>query len=389
MSSRITEDGVGASGGQGAGADATLLQVQKRLWQLTTQLDQVQTQLNELRADSSQSSVQVTALVESLTATGLLQPVHERLATLITALDSVQEEVTTLGKSVATVARGDQLQTLQQRLDQVAYQEQVEQLLQTVAKQTQLERLIEVVAGQAQLEELADSVKKLTRTQFKANTLVESKEQQIESALSTLREIATRRTQVPEQPPAQNAQSLAAARQDARAEFAAELLPALDSIELALSNGFALLERHQSTLTTVIERAAAPPPPQPQAPAPGFWQRLLGGEPPPAPVVVQAGPDPQTVQATFTTVKDAFVAWLRGLELVRDRFAALLANEEIQPIEALHQPFDPRLHVAVETQPRSDVEPDTVVQVLRKGYRQQQRVLRYAEVVVARDPDGR
>ncbi|MEZ4727115.1 MAG: hypothetical protein R3E79_08295 [Caldilineaceae bacterium] len=329
MNNQITEDGASASGGQGAGAatDGALLQVQNRLWQLTNQLDQVQTQLNELRADTGQSTVQVTALVESLTATRLLQPVHERLATLITTLDSVQDEVNTLVKSVATVARSDQLQTVQQRLEQVAHQEQMEQLLQSVAKQPQLERLIEVVAGQAQLEELADGVKKLTRTQFKANTLAESKEQQTENALNTLREIATRRTPVSEQPPAQNTQPLATVRQAARAEFAAELLPALDSIELALSNGFALLERQQSTLTTMIERAAAPPSPQPLAPAPGFWQRLLGGEPPPAPTIIQAGPDPQAVQATFATVKDALLmAWLRGLELVRDRVAALLAK---------------------------------------------------------------
>lgn len=368
-------------------SDATLLQMKNRLWQLTEQLDQLQTQMADLRTDAGQSAVQVSALVESLTTTQLLQPVHERLATLVTTLDATQEQLTALSKSVATAARTDQLQALQQSLAQTARQEQLEQLLQSVARQPQLERLIEVVAGQAALDELADSLKKLTRTQFKANTLAESKEQQVESALSTLRELATRRIPPVEQLSMQSTQQqLTAARREARAEFAAELLPALDSVELAFTNGRLLLERQQANLTTLVTERATPPPAPLANPTPGFWQRLFGETAAPAPVIVHSGPAPEAVQATFTTVKDAFAAWLRGLELVSDRFAALLAKEEIHPIEALHQPFDPRLHVAVESEERRDVEPNTVVRVLRKGYRQQQRVLRYAEVVVARAP---
>lgn len=376
-------------------ANADLLQVQNRLWHLTTQLDQIQTQLQALRNDADQNNVQVSALVASLTNTQVLEPVHERLAELIASLDATQDQVVTLVKNAATVARQDQLQQLQQNLVGVARQDQLEQFMQEVAKQPQLERLIEVVAGQAQLDEMADSVKKLTRTQFKANTLAESKEQQVENALNILREVATRQVRLQEQPEGQpqeilgqNAQQVTAARREARAEFAAELLPALDSIELAFTNGLMVLERQQTRLATIVEQANTSSDPQPLAPAPNFWQRLLGGTPPsPVTTVVQAGPDPQAVQEIFSTVKDAFVAWLRGLELVRDRFAALLAKEEIQAIEALDQPFDPRLHVAVETETRSDVAPNTVVRVLRQGYRQQHRVLRYAEVVVARTPD--
>jgi hypothetical protein len=41
----------------------------------------------------------------------------------------------------------------------------------------------------------------------------------------------------------------------------------------------------------------------------------------------------------------------------------------------------------METELRSDVSSGVIVKVLRKGYRQQDRVLRYAEVVVARALD--
>ena len=80
----------------------------------------------------------------------------------------------------------------------------------------------------------------------------------------------------------------------------------------------------------------------------------------------------------------AVEAWLQGLALVRERFLGLLSAEGIQEMQALETPFDPHLHVAVETETRDDAPPNTIVRVLRKGYRQRQRVLRYAEVVVAR-----
>ena len=81
---------------------------------------------------------------------------------------------------------------------------------------------------------------------------------------------------------------------------------------------------------------------------------------------------------------DVLDAWLQGLTLVRDRFLAVLTAEGIDAIQALDTPFDPRLHVAIQAETRDDVAPHTVVRVLRQGYRQHQRVLRYAEVVVAR-----
>jgi molecular chaperone GrpE len=85
---------------------------------------------------------------------------------------------------------------------------------------------------------------------------------------------------------------------------------------------------------------------------------------------------------------DVLDAWLQGLTLMRERFLAVLAGEGIEVMAALHTPFDPHWHVAVQTEIRDDVAPHTVIRVLRQGYRQHQRVLRYAEVVVARAADG-
>ena len=84
----------------------------------------------------------------------------------------------------------------------------------------------------------------------------------------------------------------------------------------------------------------------------------------------------------------ALNAWLRTLALVRDRFLTLMAQEGIQPIQALKQPYDPRLHVVVQSEQRNDLPPNIIVREVRRGFRRADRVLRYAEVVVSRAPAG-
>jgi molecular chaperone GrpE len=98
-------------------------------------------------------------------------------------------------------------------------------------------------------------------------------------------------------------------------------------------------------------------------------------------------PEPPPLPASVQEVLDATQAWLDGLELVYRRALALLAAEGVQEIRAQGRPFDPHLHVAVETALTDDVPPNTVVDVTRKGYRQHGKVLRYAEVVVSQSKD--
>jgi hypothetical protein len=113
--------------------------------------------------------------------------------------------------------------------------------------------------------------------------------------------------------------------------------------------------------------------------------KLAGeGETPEAAHSSQATQTPESMAAAATALN----GWLRGLALVRDRFLALMAQEGIQPIQALRQPFDPRLHVIVQSEQRTDLPPNTVVREIRRGFRQDNRVLRFAEVVVARAPSG-
>ena len=71
-----------------------------------------------------------------------------------------------------------------------------------------------------------------------------------------------------------------------------------------------------------------------------------------------------------------------GVRLVHRALADVLARAGLAEIDT-DGAFDPHVHEALLTQPVEDAEPGSVVQVLQKGYRLGDRVLRPARVVVA------
>jgi len=77
---------------------------------------------------------------------------------------------------------------------------------------------------------------------------------------------------------------------------------------------------------------------------------------------------------------------LTGLRLTSWQFNQLLLQEGLQPIPAVGQPFDPRLHEAVDTVTTTEQPDGTVLQESLKGYRLGDDVLRPARVVVAAAP---
>jgi molecular chaperone GrpE len=74
---------------------------------------------------------------------------------------------------------------------------------------------------------------------------------------------------------------------------------------------------------------------------------------------------------------------VEGVQLVLRQFLTAFERLEVTPVEAAGQPFDPNLHEAI-SQLDSDAAPGTVVQVLQRGYRSGDRLLRPALVVVAK-----
>lgn len=79
----------------------------------------------------------------------------------------------------------------------------------------------------------------------------------------------------------------------------------------------------------------------------------------------------------------------QGVEVTHRSMLHLLNREGVTPIEAEGQPFDPAWHEAVGTVAAQQVgkDPDTIVYVVRQGYRIGDRLLRPARVIVATDSD--
>ncbi len=79
---------------------------------------------------------------------------------------------------------------------------------------------------------------------------------------------------------------------------------------------------------------------------------------------------------------------LQGLELVQRDIGSVLAKHGVIEIEALGQPFDPSKHEALAQIPDESVPPNTVVQVLQRGYWLRDRLLRPAQVMVSKLGDA-
>jgi molecular chaperone GrpE len=74
---------------------------------------------------------------------------------------------------------------------------------------------------------------------------------------------------------------------------------------------------------------------------------------------------------------------LRGFELIYKQLQDTLTRFGLKAIEAKGEKFDPNVHQAVSTQPTDEVEENTVVEEMRKGYLLHGRLLRPAMVTVA------
>jgi molecular chaperone GrpE len=77
---------------------------------------------------------------------------------------------------------------------------------------------------------------------------------------------------------------------------------------------------------------------------------------------------------------------IEGVQLVLRQFTTAFERLDVVPIDAQGQPFDPNLHEAISQQESDTAAPGTVVQVLQRGYRSGDRLLRPALVVVAKAP---
>ena len=78
-----------------------------------------------------------------------------------------------------------------------------------------------------------------------------------------------------------------------------------------------------------------------------------------------------------------------GVELTLKSFLDALKKFNIEAVEPEGEPFDPQLHQAMSLVENPDVEPNTVIAVMQKGYTLNGRLVRPAMVMVSKSPDGK
>ncbi len=79
---------------------------------------------------------------------------------------------------------------------------------------------------------------------------------------------------------------------------------------------------------------------------------------------------------------------LEGSQLTLKMLNQVFERFEIEELNPQGERFNPDYHEAMATQPSDEQEPNTVLHVVQKGYRLQERLLRPALVVVAKKGDG-
>ena len=77
-----------------------------------------------------------------------------------------------------------------------------------------------------------------------------------------------------------------------------------------------------------------------------------------------------------------------GIELTRKGFMDVLSKYGVESLDPIGEPYDPETAQAMSMVEQPDVEPNSVVAVMQKGYSLNGRLLRPAMVMVSKAPSG-
>ena len=90
--------------------------------------------------------------------------------------------------------------------------------------------------------------------------------------------------------------------------------------------------------------------------------------------------------AAANAEEEAVKPLLEGMELTLKMFQSVLGKMGITVVNPENEAFNPEFHQAMSMQETTDVEPNTVLAVMQKGYVMNERLVRPAMVVVSKAP---
>tara|TARA_R110000772_G_scaffold150631_3_gene261371 strand:+ start:408 stop:998 length:591 start_codon:yes stop_codon:yes gene_type:complete len=92
----------------------------------------------------------------------------------------------------------------------------------------------------------------------------------------------------------------------------------------------------------------------------------------------------RALQAVSDPEDEKVKGFCEGIKLTIKEFLSILNKFSIEQIDPHGEPFDPQLHQAITMVENADVEPNTVITVVQKGYSLNGRVIRPAMVMVSK-----
>jgi molecular chaperone GrpE len=97
----------------------------------------------------------------------------------------------------------------------------------------------------------------------------------------------------------------------------------------------------------------------------------------------------EMAMAAVQNVDDKSVASIKmGIEMVHNQLKSTLKEAGLEEVDALGKAFDPVWHEAVSQKETTEVPEGQVVEQARKGYKLNERLIRPANVVVAKAPSS-
>ncbi len=92
----------------------------------------------------------------------------------------------------------------------------------------------------------------------------------------------------------------------------------------------------------------------------------------------------KAVEAAEQAADESTKAIVDGVGLCHKMLVDVLTKENVEVVDPMGEPFDPNLHQAMSMVENVEVEPNTVVVVVQKGYTLNKRLVRPAMVMVSK-----
>ncbi len=90
-------------------------------------------------------------------------------------------------------------------------------------------------------------------------------------------------------------------------------------------------------------------------------------------------------QAEQLAEKHGDSAMHEGMALTMKLFLDMLKKANVEQLNPIGEAFNPEMHEAISMQESADAKPNTVIDVFQKGYKLNDRVIRAARVIVAKE----